>query len=358
MLSCVQKSNDFVSSDSIHEKDISLQINQDEFSARYLKYSHETNSIWYLDRKNSFLTQYSVEGLKLDSIDVKTFGKIDDYFIQNSDSIYLSIEDENKIILINSTRPILKEYNLNVINDDKIPFYIYNYKDFPLKVKDNSVYTYHYLEDETSKENLPSYFSKPRELVFNLQDSVYLKFKMGKFPTNYKNENYNEMNPMRTFGSNGSIIYTFEASDSVFIYNDKGILTKSFKLDNGLFVKNSTIDESNIPQENYFNEIEKYIVENDRFGNLIYNESKDEYYRILKKGISYKKSDGTKNLIEDCQWLVLIYNNNFQLSKTIEFNPSLYAVYSLIVLNENKVLVPYLNNNDDNKTTFAVFNFN
>lgn len=346
----------FDSSDNYFKGDISLPIDHSEFSARYLKYFHNIDQICYLDNNAKVIRKYSSIGKILDTIDLKRFDKIDDFFFLSKDSVYITIENQNKLILINGSGSPLKEYIFNLGNKESLPFYTYNYKDFPLVVDNNLVFLYHYFENETLKENLPTYYSKPRELIFNLEDSLYLKNKAGKFPGNYIEENYNEMNPFRTIGKKGDLIYSFEASDSIFIYNREGKLLKPLSLNNTYFERNPEFDESKIHKDRYFDELEKYLVENDKYGHIMYNESNGLYFRTLKKGMPYANVDGTKNLVEDCQWLLIMFNEKFEIIKIFDFKPSVFSVYSAMIINDNKFIIPYLSN--QNETKFAVFDFN
>lgn len=353
-LSC-DKRNTFKKIDSYYKGDISFPIDGKLFSSRYFKYIDKLNCFYYLDKNSKTLLNYSNKGILLDSINLNDFDNIDDFFILSKDSLYLSMENKNKLLLINNVGAILQEYNFKPWDTSLPPFFTYNYINFPLEIHENLVFTYHYLEEETSAENIAGYFAHPRELVFSLTDSVYLKYKTGKFPDNYIKETYSEMNPYRTFGKNDDIIYSFEASDSIFIYNSECKLTKSLDLKTKYFNKNKPLDESTINKESYFDELTNYVVENDRYSKMIYNKNKYQYYRTLKKGQPYKNNDGTKNQVEDCQWLLLIYDENFNLINTFEIKPSVFEVYTSMLANDNNILIPYLNKT--NETTFAVFNF-
>jgi len=276
--------------------------------------------------------------------------------VLTKDSIFLSLENKNELLLINRNGDILMKYNFKIKNNSK-PFYIYNYSAFPLVIKDSLVFTYHYFENETEINNLPNYFSSPRELVFNLHDSLNLKYKMGKFPTSYIDADFSEMNPQRTFGHDKYVLYSFEASDSIFIYNSNGIIVKSLALNSNMFNQNTRLNTENIMKENYFNEIIKYTVENDRFANMVYIPEKNVYVRALKRGVSYSNNNGTKNRVEDCPWFILVYNENFNLINTIEMGQSKFIVYLMVLADDGNIYVPYLKNDNKNETHFAVFNF-
>jgi hypothetical protein len=352
---CEPSSSDIEKSDNFYKYDISLPIRNSDFKDGVFKYSKICNAFYFFSSKSKTLISYTAKGEVIDSIDLTKVPVLNDFYVSGKDSIYLSLENINKILLINSKGEIIREYKFN-LRDIKTPFYMYNYADFPLIVNDNVVYTHHYIENETTPENLPDYFSNPRELVFSLVDSVHLKYKIGKFPKNYIDGDYSEMNMKRTFGHNRNIVYSFEASDSIFIYNNDGKLILSIDPKTKYFHKNKPIDAKNIPKENYFNEIIKYTVENDRYANMIFSEKTNLYLRTLKRGIPYNNGDGTKNTVEDCPWLLLMYNDKFDLIKTVEFQPAKYIIYSMILAQDDIILIPYLNENQD-ETNFAVFNF-
>ena len=356
---CNTEHYNFDNSDKYYKYDISFPIKAENFSSRYFKYCPSLNNFCFYSKDQKIFI-FSFEGELMDSINLNIKKNLDDFYVLNNDSIYLSIENENRILLISKNgNNLLKEYKLEIKNLNK-PFYTYNYKNFPLEVRNNLVYTYHYLDNETSKDNLHNYFSNPRELIFHLSDTLHLVSKIGKFPSNYISENYLEMNPMRTFGYKNNIVYSFESSDSLYLYDGNEYehkLLKSINLKTKYFKKNKQIDEDNIPKENYFEEITKYVIENDRYGDLYFCYETNNYFRTLKIGAPYKNGDGTKKQVEDCPWLLLKYNNEFDLISSVKFQPSHYSIYSMILLKNNNFIVPYLINKNENETKFAVFNF-
>lgn len=355
-LSCQDTDRIYKKSEMYHINDISFPIDYEDFSNGIFKYSETCGQFHFLSTTSKYLKSYTTKGSIIDSINLTSLPTINDIYVLTKDSIFLSLENKNELLLINRNGDILMKYNFKIKNNSK-PFYIYNYSAFPLVIKDSLVFTYHYFENETEINNLPNYFSSPRELVFNLHDSLNLKYKMGKFPTSYIDADFSEMNPQRTFGHDKYVLYSFEASDSIFIYNSNGIIVKSLALNSNMFNQNTRLNTENIMKENYFNEIIKYTVENDRFANMVYIPEKNVYVRALKRGVSYSNNNGTKNRVEDCPWFILVYNENFNLINTIEMGQSKFIVYLMVLADDGNIYVPYLKNDNKNETHFAVFNF-
>lgn len=349
-ISCNSNSKKIEKSSLYYKGNLKFALGEKKYSPKYFKFCSKTQQFYLYSFKQNLISIFNNSAYLIDSIKVGIDVKIDDYYVLSADSIYLNTEETNTIYLINNKGATLAQYTLP--SNDSIKIHTYNYLFFPLVINNNLAYTYHYYDGETDKNNLKHYFSKPREIVQQLNNPPEIIATMGRFPATFKSANYNEMNPMRTFGYNSTIVYSFTASDSVFQYSSLGHELIARKISTTMFKKPKELNEDKITRDRYFYEITKYAVENDFFGAMLYNEKFHKYYKILKKGVPISKSDGTKIDYDDCPWYLIVMNPEFVVETIIEFPLSTYFSNAMLIANE-KLLIPKLKNK--NEISFDVF---
>jgi hypothetical protein len=321
------------------------------------KYFFDKNSkkefFTYYNQKESCICFINVnDTIVVNKFFLKGIDKINDYVVFNSDSIIVLSEPSDLFTLTHENK-----YSFELT--DSIPeykhnFYLSSFFGYPISSYGNELLIYNFPgEVLNNKTKLKKYFATSRDLHLQLiHNEIKITELTGRYPDYYKENNFYVYCPTRTIGADGNLIYSFDDSPNIFLYDsvlknyeEKTLTTPDFK-------ENVSFDESKIYDHNY---ITKYYIENDRFLNLIYNPNKHVYYRIFSKGISYENDDGTIN--RDKPFTVLIYDSSFNLKNQISFPAKKYKNLIIYITKENELLIT----NDEyekGNTSLHAFDFN
>jgi hypothetical protein len=214
--------------------------------------------------------------------------------------------------------------------EDSIPTLKYDYETssflfYPLTIFNYEILVYNSpLEVLKSRERLNKYYSLPRNTHLKFIDGKVKVTKLsGLFPKYYNINNYHIFYPVRTL-SKDKIIYSFDDSKNIFVYDPATENYQEIELKTPDFTPNDTFDLSRSMDRFY---VEKYYYENDRFANFLYDEYRNQYYRTLGKAIKFQKGDGT--LDKGKPFIVLVYDSLFNFKKEIVFPANEYNFQTL-----------------------------
>jgi hypothetical protein len=168
-----------------------------------------------------------------------------------------------------------------------------------------------------------------------------IKSLSGKYFSRYNENTHYVFSPTRTIGKNGIIIYSFDDSNTVLLYDELNNSYREVILECPLFRENSAFDQASTMDHNY---LAKYYTENDRFNNFIFDPFHNMYYRIMGKGAQFVNSDGTIN--SDKEFIILVYDDAFRLLKQIAFPSKVYNQFMLFCTKDLVYLVTSTNFSD------------
>jgi hypothetical protein len=311
----------------------------------FVYYNLLSNSLNFIEIPDSSFS----ESVNLDAIKQK----FTDFAIFSFDSIAFTHSTKTITILA---------YNKMIIYEvkGKIPYYNENYvlnsipTLFPITVYKNNLLVYNFpTETLDSDFKLKEYFNSPRDSKLEIKDdTLKITGLYGKYPHYYqKNHNY-VYSPVRSIAKDSLLIYSFDDSRKIYIYNTCNNDYQEKELATPGFQENFEFDKK---QSSNFNYIAKYHIENDRFLNLIYSPFQKKYIRILSRRIKFENNDGTINSsIHDKPISLFIYDENFNLQRRIEFPPGLYNFNAFYPYRE----FIYILTLDKNNKMFHAFNFN
>jgi hypothetical protein len=357
--SCVNETFNTVDSAQLQKKEIIMnEYLYENYKPRLFKYFFDTaaeqeyfvfldesiSSIKFIPVEDTIIKkEFSIEGIK----------DISDFIVLTFDSIIFLGRDKNISIISDASKYI---YDLT----DTIPVYrnmyeIGSFYTYPFAVIEDNILVYNFpSEPLDSKPKLLKYFSTCRDTRLKLVDNqLRITGTCGKYPDNFKENNFYVYSPIRTIGADAKIIYSFDNSTEIFIYEYKTNTYIKKSLDSPGFSPNQPFEYSKIFDYNY---ISKYLTESDRFGNMIYDPFKKLYYRISAKGIKFENDNGTVNKFTDKPFNVLIYDIDFNLKNTINF-PSLVYDYRNIFFSKEGIVLITANNDLNTKRKMYVFSF-
>lgn len=330
-----------------------LPVEAKKFKSFRTKFAANLNMFFFLNEAENTLFVIDTNGALKNTIKFKESYSIQDYFIQSLDSFFISTGN-NELFLLDGNGIQKKYWKINTPIENNSNYITENTKIYPLLVLDNRVYLYYSEIGLMMDKDKSTYFNKSREVIFKLDSTLLLINKSGKFPSSYSSKNFNDYNPIRTNNVKGQLLYSFEASDSIYIYGKDGDYIGGKAISSKYFLNNDEFKESPVNNDKYFYQMDKYMMENTRFKKLIHDQYRNLYYRVLRPKCLFENQDGSINFENSCEWLLLIADENFNLIKTIKFPGNIYN-FSGIIVSEKGLMIPLQKNSS--QITYEVFSF-
>lgn len=306
----------------------------------------KSNDEWcYFLSKNNNLYLWNTATNNVKTIPLKCDFKISDVYVKNYSEIYCLTD--NQIIITDTCGQIS-----NTINLDSSKWYYSASNLFPFYVIDTLVFIFKYPKFVIhSLEDYKKFISSNREFCFDLKNKreMLFNYELGKYPKELNHHFKYVFNPFRIIDNKSNIIYSFECNDTIEIYN---LLTKQLSrkvIKSNYFVENSDFNFSNI---NHYDLISRYLIENSRYYNLLYNEYKNTYYRIVLHKYNYQ--DGDKiNLRTDVPWSLILCDEHFNVLKEVVFEPQQYDFSKCIITKKGVLIKKQIYEN-----VYTLFDFN
>lgn len=180
------------------------------------------------------------------------------------------------------------------------------------------------------KDKLRNYYSLPVTLAVNEQNFESTLF--GCWPSNYMEGNYfGDFFYHLTGGANGSLVYSFRASDSLLIYDNyqKGVTKKCPTKQIIHMIPFPLEDISN------FGMIKKYNIESPRFEKIIYDPYYKKYYRVYKPKCTYNNEDNMFRNASEMEWSIMILNEQFEIIRELKVEPKQYSFFKMYCIHGN-----------------------
>lgn len=286
-----------------------------EKELKYIKPYH-WHQEFLLSVINGQLIEYTIRGEIVNRVRLPNFAsKILDFCPLSRDSIFL-LTDANCILLTNIEGGLQKTWFLGELKGKYIGAHS---TEFPFVVENGMAYFYQFPDITTdTKENLDLYFNTNRETIYSLSMDSVVSNDFGGYPPELKiNDRYVAW-PNRIFGHDNYLVYSFQHSDSIIVVDQTKGLSKSYRVSSNYFHENSLFDIKKVYDYNYIN---RYDAENSRFGTMVYDKFRRQYYRVLQHAISYYNTDNTNNRSIDKPFSILVFDESFQKTKEVIFPP-------------------------------------
>lgn len=305
-------------------------------------YDNSDGHLLYLISNNHRLYFFNNQNHQLTDI-TPNFISIEDAFIKNLDSIFILYK--NRILIADTARKVKSIIDLNVEQ-----IYFSANKLFPMYVIDTLIFLFQYPNFVINNlKAYQKYISTSREFCYDFKNNRIIKNdNLGKYPNEVKNNFQYIFNPYRIIDDKGNIIYSFETSDTIWLYN---LYTKNYSkkyVHSHYFKTNSTF---NFNQINNYEYISQYLIENSRYYVLYYDSYRHLYYRIILHSYLYKDKDKI-NLRTDVPWSILVCDTNFKVLHEVSFDKQTYYFTHLIITEQGVLLKKYNYENE-----YTLFNF-
>jgi hypothetical protein len=236
----------------------------------------------------------------------------------NYDSIF--ILQENFIFLVDTTR-IKLSININtdkgqyktivLSNLDHAPIY------FDGKKNTLSIQSYCYACPTYSK----SFYTSPIHVSLSIDTENFIDLPI-RYPTIYLNSYYGFHNIIHRMEYADRYMISFSADPNLYIYN---------KLSNKVIIKGAkskyqtnTINPLNKRYKSDANMKLKHITLEPLYREVFYDVFRNLYYRFYMTGIKEKNNDGTFNLWEDKDLILMVFDSDIHLITEINLGKGIY----------------------------------
>jgi len=285
------------------------------------------NSLDFYDLGNKKLEKrISINDLSLDTRFIAH-----SFFYHNEDSIFIFPQyNFNGTLLINNVGKKVDEKGkiYDVLEEAQEGQYILNHITSPSNpslYRDGNIYF------STIQMYVDIYNPLPKDVITNfkwdLKSDTISPISNIKYPNEYfsKIATSHHSFTLKTIKGD-STIYSFPLSDTIYIYNSNNIL-----ISKRLYGTPDFQGFVELPPGNPFNEQYKFVVSQNSYARLLYDKYRDVYYRffIIQRNLTEEDrstKDNSKN-----KFAVLVYDNNFNLIKQVEFPSNKYFHYSSFV---------------------------
>lgn len=311
--------------------------NQDYF-ASYSDDITELNFNNIKDEKDNFSIDLST--LK-DSIEISPYS----FFIHNRDSIFIPDEYGKKVALINQSGEVKRIINTINHEQNSQPYFIRTLPHSAPIFNENKLYLSKIKKviARDQKTRMDHIFNDNSELVLNINgDSIRWENEIGKFPKKYRKERYRNPSPNRCLNSDGEMIYSFNADDYVYLYNDhkliKKVKCKSQYINKFIPFKEVKSSAEEVKQIN-----ESFITE-PQYSGVFYDKYRKRYYRIARHRIELTKDGIHKNCFTDKPWSIIVMDKDLKVMGEALMNQNEF--YKLEAIIPDGLVVSKINKNN------------
>lgn len=324
-----------------------------EGEKEYLTYLNEyRRSIIFFDlatNQKSFEVYLSIEG-------PNGVGEPKGFFAKTMDSIYITSSNRKGLYLVNKNGTIINKYDYSKTGDDyytEVTFYSRSIVNTPLVIDNENLFL-----TNAPGGLIPAlpddYLEKiPLALKINILSEEVQSLGVGLYPKDYWAEFRYSPYFSRVFDGE-RFVYVWWYSDSLY-YTEDHISVKSVKLESDYFTKFT-------PRPRQFDdiiELERYILENPRYDNVVYDKFRDLYYVFAYIGVETDTNTDVIQLTRNkSDFTILIFNKYFDKlgEHKLEHNKFLVNNYFVgskgLYISENNEFNPDF---DENKLKFTLF---
>ncbi|GAB4201115.1 MAG: hypothetical protein Fur0023_05200 [Bacteroidia bacterium] len=192
--------------------------------------------------------------------------------------------------------------------------------------------------------------SSDRECCYDIKNKRFFKLKNqpGRYPVDLKKNFKYVFNPFRIIDDRHNLIYSFEHSDSIEVYNFIDCQKKKACVHSHFFKENNNFDFNAVRD---YDKVAEYLITNSRYYLLHYDPYREVYYRIVLHSYKYKEGKNVY-LRTDVPWSIVVINKDFKVLKEVFFQPGKHYFNFFIILPEGVLIKQQSYENN-----YSLFNF-
>ena len=261
------------------------------------------------------------------------------------------IGQDSILILHKPDQLVLQDFEGKTIKEWKLPFQFpgkpnqFNYlqaidrNGVPLLFLDGKVFFQQkYDHDEIPFKEVFHWrkFQSVEATVNLASDSAHPQSLPITYPKVYQDrKHYYDYGPYRCIGKGGELVYSFDVSDSLFVFDPKTGKTSSFLAKSQYF---KTPSPYSLDDMGDLRKRKTYLLGQSRYGPVYYDPWRKFYYRVVREAIPVEKNKYETHNMYEKPWHLMVFDTSFNLLGEIPFDPAKY-VYNLISIGPDGVMV-------------------
>lgn len=319
-LSCKQNKNFEV---SINKKYLLADSSANTGNVKSVIYStKEDEYLFIYDSYFQIIRMFSLQQNKLIKIipvsgvfTQKEYNQVNELFVENFDSIFLSNRYFLKIIDTSSKTKY--QFVWRNPNTDTFPKTSYSSFDTEFNSYYNAnthkIFLRQYKGDVFRSDS--TFYTYPIECSFSLNNNSF-EVLNENYPQNYLKGYYGELYNCYRAASKENHVLSFNIDPNLYVYD---LITKQTKIKNC----QSSFQKS-LPQTmplNFADDINRrteHLLQNPIYLDILYDKYRDCYYRFFYNAMTLQKPDGSYNNLNDKQKVLMIIDKDFNVIKEIE----------------------------------------
>lgn len=323
-----------------------------------IQYVENINSEFIIveNKKLKTLNFYSLNNdefnfkIELDSVlQVYGINDMEGFYFHNLDSIFIFRKYTlDKFLLIDQ-----KLIKVKLIKSDVRGYYNHTSRTRnPPHFYNNSLYNLIIPNiDFSHLDNFNDYIGIESEIDLVSLNSKFLDI---TYPEDYEGNSWGMSHaiPCRTINSKNELVYSFGITPDIYVFNLQTEKVSKRTMNSDVSVK---ITPMNIEDPIGLQYLE-YFIEQDFFSEILYDKYRKVYYRIIKKGMNFTKSNGENQIWENKPSILLVLDEGFNQIAKYNLEPyNKFYVRDIFVGREGL----YISNNHPENTNinedFAIF---
>lgn len=331
--------NNIVQFEVISEHNLTVTQSKDSEGGSYISFSqlrvdNEPCCCYYNQNTNCLHIDNILDTNKKASIILDSFFIINalesttSISVYSLDSIWIFLEKLNTLFLIDRNGCINLKYDFTSILDTA-NFAFANYSFSPFKVYNNNiVFTTPYKDVIlNTNEKFLRYFERKSDVLIKVNSDCIISCKfISNFPSEYKKKMYDDFYPSRCFNKENQIVYSFAYSDSIYLYNSKGLLN-TFPAKSKYVDKFTEFDLSKSMDANY---VRTKAFENPKYSDIVYDTYRNCYYRVVKHSTTMQMNEWELKKKNDSNWSILVIDSTFKVVSEVLIPRSKYEMGCLL----------------------------
>jgi len=199
------------------------------------------------------------------------------------------------------------------------------------------------------------HFAGPLGVIIKLNaDSSVVDRIIGEYPAVHRQGRfYDDKQPAYTMGPGGDLVFSFGITDSLVIISPGGEPRKYYA-GSKQFTKIKPFNPDSVGMAYW----RRYTCEKSSYGQIVWDQYRQVYYRVLLKPIASVNDDGTANTAMDKPWSIIILDDSFRILGEVDMPSRTYDWRFIQVIPEGLMIA---NNHPQNpiysseRLSFTIF---
>ena len=241
----------------------------------------------------------------------------------SKDSLAIFSYKEQKLAILNRNAKLL--FQCNTYPPKRQDIEALAYWDKKYDYKSGKFFFINSYDDIVLKDtsSFKKYFLRKCDLVIDITSKEIEYRQTSKFPYKYRLGNYfGDTDFYRCIDDKGRQIYSFTASDSLYIFKDTLLIKKVYSGSK----TNPEFTPFNTSKMVDFSYTQDYVIEEPRYQKIVFDPVKQKYYRAFKHRVKLLNKNNKKRHNNEIPWSLIVMDKEFNIITEIEINPAKHSM--------------------------------